>query len=261
MRIGLFYPGAMGAAFGAALRSRGHEVFWVSSGRGDATRQRARKAGLEELGTFAELAATQAEVILSICPPHAAIEVARTQADFPGIYVDANAVAPATAAEIAELVPRFVDASIIGAPPTEGPTARLYLSGPDAEAHAVAELFAGSLVDARVVSTEIGAASALKMAYAGWTKGSAALLLAVREAARAAGVEDDLTDEWHHSQPQLIGRLSEANRAATEKGWRWVGEMEEIAEFFTVVGVPGGFHRAAAEIYRQFPRASEPDAP
>ncbi|HEX3803480.1 MAG TPA: DUF1932 domain-containing protein [Solirubrobacteraceae bacterium] len=252
MRIGLLYPGEMGAAFGAALRARGHEVFWVSSGRGSATHERARRAGLAELGTFAELAAIQADVVLSICPPHAALEVARSQADFPGIYVDANAVAPATVLTIADIVPRCVDGSIIGSPPIDGPSARLYLSG--SEADTVAELFTATNVEARVVSAEIGAASALKMVYAAWTKGSAALLLAVRDAALAAGVETDLRDEWQRSSPQLLDRMAAANRSAIEKGWRWVGEMEEIAAFFADVGVPDGFHLAAAEIYRQFPR-------
>ncbi len=260
MRIGLLHPGEMGAAFGAVLRSRGHEVFWVSSGRSTETRERARRAGLDELGTFAELAAVQADVILSICPPAVAVEVALSQTDFPGIYVDANAVAPATVVTIADTVPRCVDGSIVGPPPIDGGTPRLYLSG-SADAVAVAELFTGTNVQARVVSAEIGAASALKMAYAAWTKGSAALLLAVLDAARAGGVEADLLAEWQRSWPELLDRAAAANRSATDKGWRWVGEMEEIADFFAAVGVPDGFHRAAAEIYRQFPRVQALDEP
>jgi 3-hydroxyisobutyrate dehydrogenase-like beta-hydroxyacid dehydrogenase len=260
MRIGLLHPGEMGAAFGAVLTSTGHEVFWVSSGRSAATLERARSASLVELGTFAELAAVQADVILSICPPHAAVDVALSQSEFPGIYVDANAVAPATAVTIADTVPRCVDGSIVGAPPSDGRTTHLYLSG-SADTATVAELFTGTNVEARVVSDEIGAASALKMAYAAWTKGSAALLLAVREAARVAGVEADLLDEWRRSSPELLDRAAAANRSAIDKGWRWVGEMEEIAEFFEEVGVPDGFHLAAAEIYRQFPRVQALDEP
>jgi 3-hydroxyisobutyrate dehydrogenase-like beta-hydroxyacid dehydrogenase len=241
----------MGAAFGAALRTRGHDVLWVSQGRSAETAERARAADLEAVATVAELAAG-VELVLSICPPHAALDVARELSGFDGIYVDANAIAPATALEIENLSGRFVDASIIGSPPLQGPTATLYLSGDDAAA--VARLFTGTNVQATVISDQVGAASALKMVYAAWTKGSAALLLAVQQAATAAGVDAELLAEWQHSQPQLPDRLMQAQRSAMEKGWRWVGEMEEIAEFFASVGEPEGFHRAAAEIYRKFSR-------
>jgi 3-hydroxyisobutyrate dehydrogenase-like beta-hydroxyacid dehydrogenase len=251
MRIGLLYPGAMGAAFGAALRTRGHEVLWASQGRSAETADRARAADLEAVETVAELAA-RVELVLSICPPHAALNVARELSGFDGIYVDANAIAPATAREIENLSGRFVDASIIGSPPLQEPTATLYLSGDDAAG--VAQLFSGTNVQATVISDQIGAASALKMVYAAWTKGSAALLLAVQQAATAAGVDAELLAEWQHSQPQLPDRLGQAQRSAMEKGWRWVGEMEEVAEFFASVGEPEGFHRAAAEIYQKFPR-------
>ncbi|HEX3616174.1 MAG TPA: DUF1932 domain-containing protein [Solirubrobacteraceae bacterium] len=251
MKIGLLHPGEMGAAFGAALRSRGHDVLWVSAGRSDATAQRAREAGLAAVATLAELA-ERVELVLSICPPHAALDVARELSGFAGVYVDANAVAPATALAIDGLFDRFVDGSIIGAPPLDRPAATLYLAGP--EAQSVADLFSGSHARATVISDQIGAASALKMVYAGWTKGSAALLLAVQQAATAAGVDAELLAEWQHSQPQLPQQLAHAQRAAMAKGWRWVGEMQEIADFFASIGEPEGFHRAAAEVYGKFPR-------
>ena len=190
--------------------------------------------------------------MLSICPPHAAIDVADELSGFDGIYVDANAIAPATAREIQGRFSRFVDGSIIGAPPLTGPTATLYLSG--TEAHTVAELFSDTNTRALVISDEVGAASALKMVYAAWTKGSAALLLAAAQAATAAGVDAELLAEWQHSQPHVPEQLAHAQRAAMAKGWRWVGEMQEIAEFFSSVGEPDGFHRAAAEVYGKFPR-------
>jgi 3-hydroxyisobutyrate dehydrogenase-like beta-hydroxyacid dehydrogenase len=251
MRIGLLHPGAMGAAFGAALRTRGHDVLWVSQGRSAETAERARAADLKAVATVAELAA-RAELVLSICPPHAALDVARELSGFDGLYVDANAIAPATALEIRSLCGRFVDASIIGSPPVEGPTATLYLSGDDAAG--VARLFAETNVQATVISDQVGAASALKMVYAAWTKGSAALLLAVQQTATAAGVDAELLAEWQHSQPQLPEQLVQAQRSAMAKGWRWVGEMQEIADFFASVGEPEGFHRAAADVYRRFPR-------
>jgi 3-hydroxyisobutyrate dehydrogenase-like beta-hydroxyacid dehydrogenase len=240
--VGLLHPGEMGAAVGAVLRGRGHRVLWASEGRSAETKARADAAGLEDVGTAAEVA--RCEVVFSICPPHAALEVARS-ARFVGIYVDANAVSPATAAKVAEAVDEFVDGGIVGPPPRESGTTRIYLSGGGSED--VAALFAGSALDARVVEN----ASAVKMAYAAWTKGSAALLLAVRELARAEGVEPALLAEWELSLPDLLERSERAARSAEAKGWRWVGEMEEIAATFEAAGLPGGFHRAAAEVFRR----------
>ncbi len=92
------------------------------------------------------------------------------------------------------------------------------------------------------------------MTYAAWTKGTAALLLAIREVARAEGVEETLLAEWEESIPALTERSERAAAAADSKGWRWVGEMEEIARTFATAGLPGGFHEAAAEVYRRYPR-------
>ena len=240
----------MGSAVGATLASRGETVIWASAGRSAATAERAQIAGLEDVGSVEELC-RRSDVIISVCPPHAAAEVAEAAQGFPGIYVDANAVSPATARSIEELVGRCVDGGIIGPPPAEQGTTRLYLSG--REAGLVADLFAETAVDARVVSAEVGAASAVKMAFAGWTKGSAALLLAIRALARVEGVEETLLDEWRLSLPQLEDRSVAAARSAQKKSWRWIGEMEEIAQTFASAGLPDGFHRAAAEIYRRGP--------
>jgi hypothetical protein len=111
----------------------------------------------------------------------------------------------------------------------------------------VAGLFEGSALEPRVVAN----ASAVKMAYAAWTKGSAALLLAVRELARAEGIEDVLLEEWRLSLRELPERADRAARSAEAKGWRWVGEMEEIAATFEADGLPNGFHLAAAEVFRR----------
>jgi 3-hydroxyisobutyrate dehydrogenase-like beta-hydroxyacid dehydrogenase len=241
--VGVLHPGEMGAAVGAVLRDRGHRVVWASASRSEATRARAEEAGLEDVGSLEAVA--ESDFVLSICPPHAALDVAGQLESFDGVYVDANAVSPRTAARVGELVDRFVDGGIVGSPPREAGTTRLYLSG--GEAAAVAELFAGSVLDARVVST----ASAVKMAYAAWTKGSAALLLAVRDLARAEGIEETLLEEWALSIPELPERSERAARSAEKKGWRWVGEMEEIAATFEAAGLPGGFHQAAAEVFRR----------
>jgi len=231
----------MGAAVGAVLRGQGHRVLWASDGRSAETRARADEAGLEDVGSVSQVA--EADVVFSVCPPHAALEVAQS-ARFAGVYVDANAVSPATAAKVSDVVEEFVDGGIVGSPPREPGTTRLYLSGE--RAADVAELFTGSVLDARVVSN----ASAVKMAYAAWTKGTAAMLLAIRELARREGVEEPLLAEWDLSRPELRDRHARALCSAEAKGWRWVGEMEEIAATFEADGLPGGFHRAAAEVYR-----------
>ncbi|MFZ0342039.1 MAG: DUF1932 domain-containing protein [Gaiellaceae bacterium] len=246
--VGVLHPGEMGAAVAGALSRRGETVLWASAGRSSATAERARAAGLEDAGEIEELC-SRCEILLSICPPHAALDVARAASSFTGIYVDANAIAPDTARTIAALQPRFVDGGIVGPPPDRPRTTRLYLSGDEAER--VAGLLAGTNVDARVISAEPGAASALKAAYAGWTKGSAALLLTVRELARAEGVEDALLEEWRLSIPELEERLPGAERSARRKGWRWIGEMEEISRSMAAQDLPAGFHEAAAEVFRR----------
>jgi 3-hydroxyisobutyrate dehydrogenase-like beta-hydroxyacid dehydrogenase len=251
--VGLLHPGAMGAAVGRVLTQAGRTVLWASEGRSADSAERARKAGLEDVGSVAELAA-RSELVLSICPPHGALATARAVGALEGIYVDANAVSPATAAEIRAVVheagARYVDGGIIG-PPPEGPqpTARLYLSGADAPA--VAALFAGTGFETPVLDGGATAASALKMAYAGWTKGTAALLLTMRDAARAHGVEEALVREWEHSIPSLPDRSARAARAADEKGWRWVAEMREIAATLAAADLPAGFHEAAAEVFER----------
>jgi Domain of unknown function (DUF1932) len=236
--VGLLHPGEMGSAVGLVLQANGHEVLWASEGRSAATR--ARAGSFRDAGTVAALAG-EAELILSVCPPHAALEVARAteRAGFEGVYVDANAISPAHALEIAALHQRYVDGGIVGGPPTEAGTT-LYLSGSGAPS--VAALFAGSRLEARVVAS----ASALKMAYAAWSKGAAAMLLAIREVARHFAVEE----EWRRATPELADRLSHAEQAAATKGWRWAGEMEEIGDTFAAAGQPDGFHRAAARVYR-----------
>jgi 3-hydroxyisobutyrate dehydrogenase-like beta-hydroxyacid dehydrogenase len=258
--IGLLHPGDMGAAVGRCLTGSGHEVLWASEGRGPDTAARARAAGLADAGTIAALAA-RAEVIISVCPPHAALDVAWAVHGFGGLYVDANAVSPGTAREVARLIcesgGRYVDGGIIGPPPEKPDVTRLYLSGGDAEQ--VAALFAGTPLDARVISGPATAASAVKMAYAGWTKGTAALLLSVRALAREQGVEDALLAEWALSQPGLDARSAGAARSAASKGWRWVGEMEEIGATMSAAGLPDGFHQAAAEIFRRSPRGAQGD--
>jgi 3-hydroxyisobutyrate dehydrogenase-like beta-hydroxyacid dehydrogenase len=245
--VGVMHPGAMGSVVGAALRAGGHEALWASEGRSAQSAERARAAGMTDAGSVDALL-SRCEVLLSICPPHAAVEVAEAATGFEGLYVDANAVSPQTVrAAQAAAGGRFVDGGIIGPPPSRPGTTRLYLSG--GEAAAVAGLFAGGSLEAIALDGGVGAASALKMTYAAWTKGTAALLVAIRATAQAQGVDDDLLAEWAISQPRLAERYESAVQATAEKGWRWVAEMREIAATFAAAGQPDGFHLAAAEVF------------
>ena len=250
--VGLLHPGEMGSAVGATLVAGGARVLWASEGRSAATRARAAELGLEDAGTIGSVARTS-EVIVSVAPPHGALEVARAVAalGFHGVYVDANAVAPGTGREIGAVVEkagaRFVDGGIIGPANRKPGAARIYLSGQGAAA--VASLFAAGPIDAVVLDAPAGAASALKMAYAGWTKGSQALLAAMRAFAIAEGVEAALLAEWKISQPDVPARSERAFSDNARKAWRFVGEMDEIASSLAAAGLPAEFHLGAREIY------------
>ncbi len=241
----------MGVTVGAAV-AKTVRVVWASEGRSRDTRARAEGAGFEDVETLGAVASV-ADAVVSVCPPHGAQALAEAVAEtgYDGLYLDANAVSPATALEIEEAATasgaRFVDGGIVGPPAIRPGTTRLYLSG-DAAGELIA-LFEGSALEAIDLEAENGAASALKMCYAGFTKGSAALLLSLRAAARAYGVEEDLLGEWSRSQPGLEKRSVRAAATAAPKAWRFAGEMEEIASTLDAAGLPDGFHRAAAEAY------------
>lgn len=250
--IGIVHPGAMGTWVATALRSGGHDVAWASQGRSTATRERAHTAGLVDVGDLPTLA-RRVDAVVSVCPPAAAATLAQAvaAAGFAGTYVDANAVSPDTARRIEATITavggRMVDGGIIGGPGDEPGATRLYLSGE--AAGEVASWFTTGLPDPVVVDGPVGAASAVKVGFAGWTKGSAALLLAVRAYARAAGVEAEVLDAWDHKLDG-VREDSEAIAATVHrKAWRFVGEMEELADALEAVGLPAGFHGAAAQVY------------
>lgn len=255
MDVGFLHPGAMGSSLARVVRA---DALWVSAGRSDASRRRADDAGLSAIDSLEELV-ERCDVIVSVCPPGSAAEVAErvAGAGFGGLYVDANAIAPATARTIAERFERFVDGGIIG-PPVSGPgSTRLYLSG--AEASTVADLWRDTDLTVRIVDGGPGAASAVKTCYATWTKGSTAMLLAIRALARAEGVEDALLAEWATSQPGLDERSRRSAPGTAAKAWRFVGEMEQHGVAFAADGLPGGFGDAAAEIYRRLADLEDAD--
>lgn len=251
--VGILHPGQMGASLAAAATARA-TVLWAGDDRSAATAARATAAGARDVGPLPAVL-DAADIVVSICPPAAAESLAEEVAGhgFSGLYVDANAVSPATARRIGQRFERFVDGGVIGPPAHKAGTTRCYLSGP--EAATVAAIWTDSVLEAQVLAVDdpasAGAASALKMAYAGWTKGQSALLLAVNSLADQAGVGDALRAEWDRSQPDLRKRSDWVATAVGPKAWRFEGEMAEIAATMAATGLPDGFHRGAEDLYRK----------
>jgi len=250
--VGILHPGAMGMTVGAGIKAGGHRVVWASAGRSTSTRDRALQARLEDVVSLSKMVSS-AGIIVSVCPPHAAWEVADAviQRGFKGLYVDVNAISPATSRRINGIVTAsgaaYIDGGIIGPPAHSPGRTRLYLSG--ARAGEIAPLFAQGNMEAIVIGGKPGLASALKMCYAAWTKGSSAMLLAIRALAEAEGVSEALLNEWKLSQPELQARSELAAAGSAPKAWRFIGEMEEIAASFKQAGLPDMFHLGAAELY------------
>ena len=247
----LLHPGEMGSSIGAALRSKGHTVYWVAEGRSQETHRRASGDDLHALPKLVDGLAN-VQVIVSICPPESALQVATEVHRFAyqGIYLDANATSPATADKIARLFgDQYVDGGIIGPPARQANSTRLYLSG---KLHRqIGALFEDTLVTTIGIDEGTHTASALKMCYASYTKGTSALLLALRALAEHHGITETLLAEWSTSQPGLEQRSTNAAPGTSRKGWRFVGEMQEISRTYLDAGLPGGFHAAAAEIYQR----------
>ncbi len=224
--IGLLHPGEMGISIGASALNNGHTVYWASEGRGPATRARAEQHGLRDAGTLAALCA-ECDLIFSICPPDAASQVARQVAGtgFKGLYVDANAVAPRTVHWIGRSLTdkgaSFVDGGLIGGPAWKPNSTFLYLSGPQAQA--VSECFTAGPLETRVLSDNVGDASALKMCYAALTKGSTALLCAVLGAAEGLGVREALYAQWAHENPNSVEQNNQRVRGVTAKAQGFPG--------------------------------------
>lgn len=251
-RIGIVHPGAMGASVAASARSSGHQVWWASEGRSADTHARAEKAGLRDAGTLAALCQT-CGIIISVCPPHAAEDMANEVLahGFGGLYVDANAISPQRTARINQAMTaagvRFVDGGIIGGPAWQPGTTWLYLSGEAAQT--AADCFAGGPLETRVIGDAPGKASALKMCFAAYSKGTTALLCGILAAAEALDVRDELNQQWAQDGADFDEQAARRVRQVTAKAWRFAGEMEEIAATFEAAGVPGGFHLAAADLY------------
>ncbi len=262
--VGILHPGAMGAAVGAALKPAAGAVIWAAAGRSVTTAKRAETADLVGVPDVAAVA-RRADVIVSVCPPDAALAVADEVAsalegsDRRPLYVEANAVSPATVAAVADRMgaAAVVDGAIIGPPAWEPGKAVLWLSGE--RAPDVAELFAGSPFAARVLGADVGAASGLKACFALQSKALPTIWANLDAAARAWGVGDALREELRRTGVDLDGHLAALDSRAAGKAWRWVGEMQEAADAFAALGLPDGYSRAAAATYRRMAAADPTD--
>jgi L-threonate 2-dehydrogenase len=244
--VAVIGAGTMGSGVGQRLVGRGLKVVTALAGRSEASAQRARAAGMVSV---ADDQIVDADIILSIVPPGDAVAVAQRFAPLlkgkAALYVDCNAVSPETAIAIGKIIAAsgcaYADIGIIGGPPRpDGYGPALYACGPPASR--LAPLTAHGL-DVRVLDGPIGAASALKMSYAGITKGFTAVGAAMMLAASRAGAADALYQELAASQPALLAWLSRQMPGMYGKAYRWVAEMEEIAQFARA-------HAPTAEIYQ-----------
>jgi 3-hydroxyisobutyrate dehydrogenase-like beta-hydroxyacid dehydrogenase len=252
-KVAIIAPGNMGAAVGRRLVEHGLEVTTPLEGRSAASRKRAEEAGMVGIG-LDEI--TNADMLLSIVPPGEALALAEALAprlaarDGRALYVDCNAVSPRTARKIGDLLKgvAFVDAGIIGLPPRQGEKGpSFYASGEAAARFGMLGQYGLSI---KVLDGPIGAASALKMSYAGITKGLSGLGAAMLIAASREGAAAVLRAELQESQPAILARFAKALPQMYAKAYRWVAEMEEIAEFL-------GEDEAAATMFRGLSRLYE----
>jgi hypothetical protein len=243
----------MGASIGLSLLASAHEVGWVSDGRSADSHNRAKQ--FEAFATLDDMS-SWADGIISVCPPDAAIAQAQAvyATAFDGLYVDANAIAPRSAKDIAQIfgAGAYVDGGIIGPPALSAGITRLYLSGQHTAR--VASWFSQGFLEAIALpesdhANSAVAASALKAAYAAHSKGSSALLLAVNALAASSGISEALKAEWDISQPGLNHRSEITANVTSPKAWRFAGEMLEVSETFKAQGLSGDFHQGAADIF------------
>ncbi len=252
--VGILHPGSMGVSVAAAAQASGCEVVWASEDRSQATCDRADDQGLRDLGSL-EAVSLESDVIVSVCPPHAAEELAARVLGygFRGLYLDANATSPQRAQRIGEAViaagAEFVDGGIIGGPAWHSHTTWLCVSGK--QARRAEACFGAGLLEVQVIGEDIGPASALKMCYGAYTKGTTALLAAILGTADSWNVRHELERQWAHDDSSFVDATHGRVRRVTAKAWRFVDEMEQISETFEAGGMPGSFHQAAAEIYRR----------
>jgi len=254
--IGVIAQGTMGSAVGRRLRESGAEVRTLLSGRSPASAERARAAGMVA-ATDARGLLEGADFFLSILPPGEAEPLARRLAptlealDTKPVYLDCNAVSPQTAIRIGEIIAptgaHFVDAGIIGGPPRpgyKGPS--IYASGEHVREALPLRDWG---IDLRAIDGPIGAASGVKMSYAGITKGTTAIAAAMLLGAARFGCAEALIAELADSQPQMLARMRTGIPGMYDKAYRWVAEMEEISDFLEKNPPSRDMYAAIARLY------------
>ena len=254
--VALIAPGNMGAAIAKRLTEHKVTVLTSLTGRSEASAKRAREAGMQGVD---DRNLADADFLLSIVPPGDALALAKrlsgvlTAANKKPIYVECNAVSPQTMNQIAEVIAAtgcaFVGAGIIGPPPKPGTTnTKFYAAGPAAAEFAKLNDY-GLIV--RVLEGPVTAASALKMSYAGITKGFTALGAAMMLAATRGGSAQALQAELAESQPALLGYLTRQVPGMYSKAYRWVAELDEIAAFVGDDHPEHAMLEAAARFYER----------
>jgi 3-hydroxyisobutyrate dehydrogenase-like beta-hydroxyacid dehydrogenase len=253
-KIGILHPGEMGISIAASVINSGHQAYWASENRSDKTRLRAEKYGLIERDSLLQLCQT-CEIIFCICPPHAAEAVANSviEHEFNGYYLDANAISPQRSIKIGQMMEtagiHFVDGGVIGGPAWRPKETWLYLSGK--YANVIADCFMNGPLETKIIGDEIGKASALKMCYAAYSKGTTALLAAILATAESLNVREELYQQWDTNDPNFSEDVIRRVTRATAKAWRFEGEMHEIASTFQEAGLPSGFYEAAAGVFHR----------
>lgn len=256
MHVGLIGTGEMGSGVGACLVKHGATVITSLEGRSEASAARIRRAGIDVAATPADVPRV-ASIVLSIVPPDQAVKVAREFVamlipnGLAPVYVDCNAIAPDTAAQIGRILSdagvRYVDAGIIGNPPRDGYDGpRMYAAGPD-----VAELerLNAHGLHVRDLKGPLGIASALKMSYGGLTKGITGIGAAMFACAHIGGVSDALQAEFADSQPMLHAWFTKQLPTMYPKAYRWVPEMREIATFTAPQPGAPDIYEGLAQLY------------
>ncbi|APU44351.1 NAD(P)-dependent oxidoreductase [Streptomyces sp. TN58] len=249
----------MGAAFGSRLTARGITVLWCPDGRSEASGERARHAGLKAAALPSLL--DHADVLLSLCPPAAATEVAALVASHgfaERTYVEANAISPERVGLIAALLPgaETIDASVVGSPPVGGKTATLYLAGEQTRTEAVERLFAGTDIHTHSLGTEVGAASALKLAYSSYQKASRVLAALSYGAAQAHGVGDELLAIAAKRTGSYLTETGYIPKTAA-RAWRWGPELADAAALLSDAGLPDELMLAAAATLERWDAARD----
>jgi len=260
--VAIMAQGTMGAGVGKRLHERGANVRTLLSGRSEASAGRAKAAGMQPAADQRELL-SGADYFLSILPPDQAEGLASRLAPalqslpVKPVYVDCNAVSPQTAARIAAIVEptgaAFVDGGIIGGPPRGDYSPAIYASGPNAER---TKAIADYGIDWRVIDGPVGAASGLKMSYAGITKGTTAIAAAMLLGAARFGCAEALIAELSSSQPEMLGRMKKSIPSMYDKAYRWIGEMEEISDFLDANAASSDMYKGIARLY-EFLAAAE----